>query len=166
MTDRPGAAGWYDDPDRAGVERWWSGTAWSSYTRKAPPIRQLPVPRSTRIDSPYIWAIVVLPDAVWLLAAGLAGFRTSALDSGGFNAAVILAIWLGSIVLAALDWRALDRVPIVRPFHWTWALLPAVYVVGRSVVLFQRVRRGLAPLVLYALFYLAGVAFDFLTSTR
>lgn len=37
MSDEPKApAGWYDDPDRPGTQRWWNGEKWSERFRPAP----------------------------------------------------------------------------------------------------------------------------------
>jgi hypothetical protein len=56
--------------------------------------------------------------------------------------AYVLCVWF-----AYLDWKKLAAEGVVRPFHWGWAFLaPAVYVIGRSVVV-RKVARplGLAP---------------------
>lgn len=56
--------------------------------------------------------------------------------------AYALCVWF-----ACLDWKKLAAEGVVRPFHWGWAfLLPAVYVIGRSVVVHKVARPlGLAP---------------------
>ncbi|HKU11983.1 MAG TPA: hypothetical protein VJQ61_12280, partial [Sinomonas sp.] len=48
---------------------------------------------------------------------------------------------------AYVDWKKLGSEGVVRPFNWAWAFLaPAVYVIGRSVVVRKVARpRGLAP---------------------
>ena len=34
MTDNPTEAGWYDDPERKGMERYWNGSEWSGAPRE------------------------------------------------------------------------------------------------------------------------------------
>ncbi|GAA3317315.1 hypothetical protein [Arthrobacter ramosus] len=62
-------------------------------------------------------------------------------------------------VLGYLDWRKLRGVGVVRPFHWIWAFLPTVYVIGRTTVIRKVApRRGLAPVwVLIASFLLIAL---------
>jgi hypothetical protein len=58
-------------------------------------------------------------------------------------------IYLLCVLFAFLDWRALGRVGIARPFFWAWAFLPggwAVYAIGRAVVVHRRSGRGLWPM--------------------
>jgi len=52
-----------------------------------------------------------------------------------------------SVLLAYLDWQKLSQDGVVRPFHWAWCFLgPAVYVIGRSVIVHGvAAGRGLAP---------------------
>lgn len=57
------------------------------------------------------------------------------------------------VVVALLDYRALARVGVVRPFHWAFAFFTLltpfaslVYVIGRSVVVHRRSGRGFGPM--------------------
>ena len=56
------------------------------------------------------------------------------------------------IVFGLLDWRELKAHGVPKPFHWAWSFFviavgwPAVYVIGRSVIVKRRTGGGLAPL--------------------
>ena len=57
-----------------------------------------------------------------------------------------LIIWGLTVLLALADWRGLNRARVERPFHWAWSFLGgAVYIVGRSVIVYRRTGRGLTP---------------------
>jgi len=104
------------------------------------------------VYTPFIWIIALLP---LLSAIALAAFDidsyvrpTGSLSMLG-NPMYIVVSLLGWVVygvsvwMAYLDWRALGRLGIVRPFHWAWAFLSGiVYVVGRCVVVRKRVGGG------------------------
>ncbi|ARC55649.1 Cytadherence high molecular weight protein 3 [Frondihabitans sp. 762G35] len=56
-------------------------------------------------------------------------------------------LYFVSVLLAFLDWRALGRVGIARPFFWAWAFLGwIVYAIGRAVVVHRRSGKGLWPI--------------------
>jgi hypothetical protein len=124
-------------------------------------------PRSAGLYTGYIWAIVLLP-LLSVIALGffdLRGYmlrsvsistdRTSPLagmallTDPGYLAMVGIGwvVYAATVVLAFLDWRALQHAALVRPFHWAWAFLGGwVYVIGRSVVVKTRTGRGLLPI--------------------
>jgi hypothetical protein len=125
-------------------------------------------PRGAGAYTWYIWAIVLLP-LLSVIAFGffdLRGYmlrsvnmsmdRTSPLagmallTDPGYLAMVGIGwvVYAATVVLAFLDWRALQHAAVVRPFHWAWAFVGGwVYVIGRSVVVRTRTgRRGLMPI--------------------
>lgn len=117
-----------------------------------------------RIYNAYIWLVVALPFlSVVLLpfyqphfdfVTGPDGELRSANPFAMFGPMyfVILAVGFLSyalaVVFAWLDFRELERIGVVRPFHWAWTFLSsAVYVIGRSIIV-RRVApgRGLIPI--------------------
>lgn len=56
-----------------------------------------------------------------------------------------LAAWGFTVFAAFRDYKHLESVGVVRPFHWAFAFIPytIVYLIGRHVVL----RRSCAPRV-------------------
>jgi hypothetical protein len=70
------------------------------------------------------------------------------------------AIMIASVFFAYRDHSALVSRGFVKPFHWLWSLLGAVYVVGRSVVVWRQSRRGLSVLWTYGAIYLASIVFS------
>ena len=59
--------------------------------------------------------------------------------------------WVAFALIAYADYRELVNRMVPRPFHWAFAIIPfpIVYVIGRSVVVYSRTRRGLAPLFVW-----------------
>lgn len=158
------APGWYPDPAGTPRRRYWDGRAWTEFFDGGSwdgSVQQPKLPEGTRVNTPYIWLIVLLPvlSLIALLFWNMDAYFQRALQSprtAGFSQfadpgyllvqGVNWLIYAAIVVLAVLDWRALKRIGIVRPFHWAWAFLPLVYIIGRAVVLRRRVHRGLAPL--------------------
>jgi Protein of unknown function (DUF2510) len=163
------AEGWYADPTGQAGVRWWNGSEWTSYTAPMPaagpaaasgPTRAT-LPATTPVYTPYIWLVVLLP--LLSIIATLAvrpeyrftrvnGVRT--IDPASVFTPAYIAVLLFGVLLYALmllfcylDYRALVRVGVERPFHWAWAFLASVvYVIGRSVIVHQVARpRGLLP---------------------
>jgi hypothetical protein len=141
--------------------------------------QKLTAPAGTPPYNPFIWALAVLPvvslifsiitwfsfddqidaalqpDAPLFTAADLVSYAVSFLVAGA------------SIVLGFLDYRALVRAGVPKPFHWAFsffALVNApVYIIGRSVVVRRRTGRGLAPMFvhlgLWVATFLVGIIF-------
>jgi Protein of unknown function (DUF2510) len=169
------APGWYPDPAGTNRRRWWDGRAWTEYFADGGwdgRIDQPPLAPDARVNTPYIWIIALLPllSAVAFLTWDAQGYlrhvledpRTAGLsqftDPGYlFVSAVGYLIYAAIVVLAYFDWRALKRMGVVKPFHWAWAFLSIVYIIGRPVVLRRRVHRGLAPLWTFIGVYLFTV---------
>lgn len=78
----------------------------------------------------------------WYLAMVLVGLASTA-----------ITVWF-----SYFDHRDLGRLGYVRPFHWGWAFLGPVYVIGRSVVVRRRSGRGLGPLWVTIALYVAYLA--------
>jgi len=111
--------------------------------------------------NPYIWGVVLLPllSVIFLLAWNpeihfrTLGSRqvvdpTSMFTPWYFAISISSFLFYGvSVLLAYLDWQKLSQDGVVRPFHWAWCFLsPAVYVIGRSVIVHGvAAGRGLAP---------------------
>ena len=86
---------------------------------------------------------------------------SSNLAAVGFSPSYLLAVLAGwfiyaiCVVFAALDWRDLRHRGVPRPFHWAWSFFvilvgwPAVYMIGRTVVVKRRTGAGLAPFWIY-----------------
>jgi ABC-type spermidine/putrescine transport system permease subunit II len=76
-----------------------------------------------------------------------------------------------SILFALLDYRALVRARVPKPFHWAWIFFALVnvpvYIIGRSIVVRRRTGSGLAPMVVYLALWIAnfvlGIVFAALT---
>ena len=152
-------------------------------------IEQPALPAGTRVGSVWIWLLSLLPLASLaaeqpvLLAYGpivreqvrlqremLAHPSASPQLPGNFGDLGALfalswglsAVLIGLAALAAyFDWRALRRHGIIRPFPWGWGFLAGVYIVGRAVVVRRRVGRGLAPLWVAVVLFVAAMVIQF-----
>ncbi|MBO9578508.1 MAG: DUF2510 domain-containing protein [Microbacteriaceae bacterium] len=131
--------------------------------------QQLTAPPGTSPQTAWIWLVVLVP-LLGLLPLlfvdfghylnGIVTETVSSPDGGVTSAELALAAdpangistaltWLSRIlciVFAALDWRALQRRGVVRPFHWAWGFfsligLPIVYIIGRDIVARRRTGR-------------------------
>ncbi len=187
MSDQNVGPGWYPDPYRQAPLRWWDGTQWTAQLGGAASTsaafgvagrRQLA--QETPVYTVWIWLVVLLPlvSILMLLVtnpfSGYAHFMQTVETSGRpttqdllqlYNPVFLIDALVGWIIVAAtivcawLDYRELGRRGVERSFHWAWSFLsPAVYVIGRSVIVRHVApRRGLVPIwVLIAVF---GVSF-------
>ena len=113
--DVPTQRGWYADPAGLPQQRWWDGEQWTEHLHD--PERNAYGDDAARpqasVFNNFIWAIALLP-VVSFLALTSAETGSPLLSWG---------IAVGSIVLAFLDRRQLERDGMERPFHWAWALL-------------------------------------------
>lgn len=141
----PTQRGWYADPAGLPQQRWWDGDRWTEHLHD--PERNAYGDDQAGAQAPvfnnFIWAIALLP--VVSFVALTSSETTSPLLAWG--------IAIGSIVLAFLDRRQLERDGMERPFHWAWAFLsPGVYVVGRSIIVRRRrVGTSRAPMWVWAM---------------
>lgn len=158
-------AGWYADPENSAGTRWWDGVQWTDhrtepYTRDAV-AATLKAPEGTRVNTPWIWLIIVIPllptlallTVDWTAVVDLTS--TSAMGSMAFLASPgyligLLGGWVSYGLcawFAYLDWRELRRREVPRPFHFAWVFLSSVlYVIGRAVVARRRAGHGIAPM--------------------
>ncbi len=166
MTDAPTVpAAWYPNPDGTPTVRWWDGTAWTDNVQPAVSTPSLTAPEGTQVYTVWIWLMLGL----WTLSA-LSIFLVnpadiaSRIDIFAPNAAAETqrALWTSpasviqtlfswstlaaAIAFAVLDWRALKRNGVPRPFHWAFIFLGYVYPIGRAVVTHRRAKRGLVIL--------------------
>lgn len=153
------APGWY--PDGSGGQRWWNGTAWSEYTAAAPaaqPVQRIALPEGTRVDNAWVWVVslVYLLGTFSLFFFDMTGYMRAIFDAQltGSTSALAevmtgylvffllswllgLALWGLTIFAAFRDYKHLQAIGVVRPFHWAFAFIPytIVYLIGRHVVL-------------------------------
>lgn len=172
-------AGWYADPAGSPQQRWWDGFQWSESMRPQPHEGGMPmaVPFGTTTPyshqsvafaplyganpaTPYVWAIALSPlitllELVVLFAIGAMTFDALMDTSAGVSvvdSADLITRIVGYVLvvtLAIFDNRELSRRGIEKPFHWAFAFLGVVYIIGRSVVVQRRTGRGLAPLFVW-----------------
>lgn len=176
MTDPTPQPGWYPVATGSGQLRWWDGTKWTEHVHDPAqaaaayaPAAKLVAPEGTIPNTVYVWLVVAMPVLViiGLLQFDFAGYLRTFVTLGSSNAVdpdqamsaifspsyfVLLGLGLLTfaltVVFSYLDYRELRRRGVPRPFHWAWSFLEtgAVYMIGRSVVVYRRTGRGLAPL--------------------
>ncbi len=147
-------AGWYPDHTGEPRFRWWDGARWTEHVSEPTPRA---VPAGAPAGNAFIWTIVLLPIVAVLLQFTV-DYRAAATDplaiytDPGYIASALggVALYAATVVLAYFDGRRLQRTGFDRPFHWAFAFIGIiVYVVGRSVIVYRRSGRGLAPLWAY-----------------
>ena len=118
--------------------------------------QQQPLPEGTRLSTPWVWIIAVLPlislvdtlttDYSSLVDSATATSTTVPAMSGreALSSLLGLLLWGATVLFAWFDHKALRARGVVRPFHWAFAFIPVtlVYLIGRFVVLRKRVGRG------------------------
>jgi hypothetical protein len=171
------APGWYADPAGTNRRRWWDGRAWTDYFADGGwdgTIEQQPLPAGARVNTVWIWIYVLTPvitiitsllqnpatterQALLRSPSGITETNVSFFHVGASGFLGIGLYALG-VLMAALDWRELGRIGVVRPFHWAYAFIPApVYIIGRTVVVRRRVHRGMAPMWTWIAIFAASV---------
>lgn len=122
-------------------------------------------------NTPWIWLIIGLSflsiftifliDPAQIVRESLSADPNAPLDSMMIMSGPVvvgqLLGWLAialSVLFAFLDYRALIRAGVQKPFHWAWnffALVvgPIVYVIGRSVVVKRVTGGGVLPLWIF-----------------
>lgn len=112
----------------------------------------LKAPAGTPPYNIWIWLAVgtfALSSIVSLVLADLnpstvptnGSLLTSALSS------ILGLVFYGAVVFFAFqDYKALTNIGVPRPFHWAWAFLSVVYIIGRSVVVRRRTGSGILPM--------------------
>jgi hypothetical protein len=135
-------------------------------TPREPSLR---APAGTKPNTIWFWLLVVgapvltildlIPTSIYLSQV-ISGDTTdpTAMAANTFNGAYLLVLLSGWFIYAAcivfglLDWRELRAHGVPKPFHWAWSFFviavgwPAVYVIGRTVVVKRRTGIGMAPL--------------------
>jgi hypothetical protein len=111
------------------------------------------------IGAPVLTLLELVPTSIYLSQL-IAGDVTNpaTIAANEFNSAYLLValsgwfIYAVCIVFGWLDWRELKARGVPRPFHWAWSFFvlavgwPAVYVIGRTVIVKRRTGSGMAPL--------------------
>ncbi len=157
--------GWYPDPSGAPQSRWWDGSNWGQATQAAiqPYDHQQQFAQTVDVNTttPVIWPIALWPligVLSTILYGAMGGYATTTVSSSPFNVyttadivnySISFVSWLGFALLGFLDNRELKARQLPQPFAWGWAFLPVVYIIGRSVVVYRRTRKGLAPLFVW-----------------
>lgn len=182
--------GWYPDPWQQAAQRFWDGNQWTHrISGGAARIDRPRVAADAPIYGWLIWVIVLLPllsaITIWFVHVDFAplvtftqevqeaqqlgaptpqpDFNVVTLFGVGYlvNGLLGFAAYVASVVLAYFDHQRLVRIGVIRPFFWAWAFLaPAVYVIGRSVI----VRRVAAPRGLTPIWVLIGAFVVTMTS--
>ena len=193
MTDTAPAtssipAGWYPNPQNPAQQRWWDGAQWTDHVSApaysaAMPVAQLKAPPGTRVNTVWIWLVLLLPllrlvpwspvdvspmggagsgsDPTSLLQAELAVFSQPAYVA---SLLIGLLITAGIVACAVLDWRALTRRAVPAPFHWAFAFTAVmavfcVYPIGRAIVTQRRTGRGSNVMIVAIVVQLVMLAF-------
>jgi len=174
--------GWYPDPWQQAAQRFWDGNEWTHRVSGGGPRVERPrLAEGAPVYGPFIWILALLPLVsavlVWFMHFNFTPFidyvrEAEAAQQLGmqapqphFNAITLFGVgyvitslvgflsYAASVVLAFFDQRRLERIGVVRPFHWSWSFLTSiVYVIGRSVI----VRRVAAPRGLTPIWVLIG----------
>ena len=134
-------------------------------------------PEGTNPTTTWAWLIALWPLIGFINIAISFAFGTSYATAPADYAAptadvlatyaVSFIAWVAFALVAYADYRELVNRMVPRPFHWAFAIipLPIVYVIGRSVVVYSRTRRGLAPLFVWigasVLNFVVGVGIAF-----
>lgn len=172
MSDPTAAAapGWY--PDASGNQRWWDGRGWTEHVAAPAPAaaatqyERPPLAEGTRVDTIWVWLVATLlvVSVIPLFFFDFNGYMRAVMDaslngssavSSMFSyltfylvtAAIGWATYAFIVVSAFRDYKHLQAVGVVRPFHWAFAFIAAlVYLIGRHVVLRKVTRTSGAPL--------------------
>jgi hypothetical protein len=185
--------GWYPIAPGSAELRWWDGSKWTEHRHTQEQVASAPnrppvAPEGTNPATVWAWLLAVTPllPLIGLLQWDIRGYLRAILlvgSSGGTSSSrvadailspsyfVLLGLGLLTFVLcvvfALLDYYALKRRGVPRPFHWAWSFLQtgAVYMIGRAVIVRRRTGHGLAPLWvwigLYVLVFVVSLAVVF-----
>lgn len=179
------APGWY--PDTQGQQRWWDGYAWTdhvagptvpatAFTYGAPARPELPA--GVRVNTAAIWVVSLATflSALPLFFFDMSGFVDDTISAGASNSlsgglvglyvaayGLSFAAYAATVVAAYVDWRNLQSLGAVRPFHWAFAFIPwaLVYLIGRHVVLRTMKASGGAPLWTHVALYVVTIVASF-----
>ena len=159
-------SGWYPEHPGSQTYRLWDGEQWTHYTQDAandPPPVTLTAGPETPATNVFIWLLALLPIASaigvlpWDIHAYLAAHttvdRASVLALDPTQQALQITnvlVYIASVILGYADYRRLGQKRFARRFHWAWGFLgSAVYMIGRSVVVYAQTRRGLIVLWIF-----------------
>jgi len=133
---------------------------------------KLVAPAGTKPYNLFVWLLALLP-LVNLVSGIVSSFSLdeqiensmSATPSDVFTPEYFLSLGLSfllialAVLFALLDYRALVRAGVPRPFHWAWSFLiilnAPVYIIGRSIVVRRRTGSGLIPMFVYLALWVA-----------
>jgi len=150
----PAASGNTNAPAYAGAPAYTGSPAYGS----PEPLR---APEGTSPNTPFIWPLALLPVVAVVINIVSLGLIDQVVDEAMSDTAVYSPIslitsvvgWVMiglTILFGVLDYRALVRAGVPKPFHWAWiffAFVSApVYMIGRSIIVRRRTGTGLAPM--------------------
>lgn len=195
-NDRP--AGWYPDGANTGQQRWWDGNQWTAQVSapyQGGVGSTLRAPEGTSPNTVHIWLIVllfvlsILASYYYLATFDFRGYMQASMSvalSGSTGAGslemlqylftpgyfILLGLsflaYVGTIVLALLDAKALEARGVPKPFPWALSFIPTygslVYVIGRSVVARRRTGSGMAPMWVFLALFVASIIGSFVIS--
>jgi len=133
------------------------------------PSQVLRAPEGTNPYTPFAWAFVgvlVLP-IIGFALFDFTGYMLSSIDTSADPSFILLTpsyllllatgwiYYLASALFAFLDYRALKKAGVPKPFHWAWTFLSAIiYPIGRSVIVKRRTGSGMNVLWAYLALYI------------
>lgn len=139
MSDLP-PAGWYDDPEGAGNERWWNGVAWAEDRR---PVQQAPVfapPSPYQVPSGYV--VGPAPSRKNGMATTGLVLTLVSLLLNPFAIMSILGIVFGAVGLGRSKEMIVDGKQVGRSAS-LWAIWLGIISVVLFVIQFQAAMQGL-----------------------
>lgn len=106
-----------------------------------------------------VWIMALLPllqlVIVLLLVTGIGASASMEL----VMPAILIVLYLATLVLAFADYRILRSNGVTQPAHWAWALLTApIYLFVRAMVLTRTTGRGFGPMLVWFALALLGIA--------
>lgn len=144
---QPAAA---QQPAYAGAQQAYAGAQQPySYAASA---EALKAPAGTPPYNIWIWLAVGTFGVSSIVSLVFADFNPSAVPTNGGLlmsgiSSILGLVFYGAIVFFAFqDYKALTAIGVPRPFHWAWAFLSVVYIIGRSVVVRRRTGSGILPM--------------------
>ena len=170
----PAAPAWQSEPTAAPYVAMAPYAAAAPYSYNSPAFATA---TGANPNTPGVWGIVFTPLIVFIEIIILFGMGQLSVDAvmdptasmdvvNGADLVTRLVGYLLVIGFAIADHHVLLKRGVDRPFHWAYAFLGIVYMIGRTVVVKRRTGRGLVTLfvwvgcvlVSYAVPIIVGIA--------
>jgi hypothetical protein len=170
--------GWYPIAPGSSQLRWWDGSQWTDHTHDAATSygqqQQQPAkaPEGTRPYTVWIWILAITPLASFVpfITMNYPAMMRQIVENPDSSAVIyasqgyLISVGIGflvyalSVVLSLIDYLALKKAGVPRPFHWAWSFLNVgVYVIGRSVIARRRIGKGIAPMWVWIALYVVVI---------